>query len=55
MKSGDKHKDEGLLEHVKTTVDGWLRTMTGVIEDRQKHDEELNEECGLRNEMDYWK
>lgn len=34
------------------TVDGWLRTMRAVIDDRQPYDEENNEDCGLRNEMD---
>jgi len=30
--------------------------MRNVIDDRQKHDEEVNDErVGLRNEMDYWK
>lgn len=44
------------LDHIKTTVDGWLKTMRNVIDDRQKHEEEINtESVGLRNEMDYWK
>lgn len=44
------------LEFIKTTVEGWLKTMRNVIDDRQKPDEEINDErVGLRNEMDYWK
>lgn len=33
----------------------WLETMNKVINESQPKDEENNEECGLRNEMDYWK
>jgi predicted RNase H-like nuclease (RuvC/YqgF family) len=33
----------------------WLETMRNVITETQAKDEENNEECGLRNEMDYWK
>lgn len=44
------------LEFIKSTVEDWLKTMRNVIDDRQKHDEEVNDErVGLRNEMDYWK
>jgi len=46
---------DNMLEFIKQTVDGWLRTMRTVIDDRQKQDEENDERCGLRNEMDYWK
>jgi len=30
----------------------WLDTMKKVINEKQAKDEEINEECGLRNEMD---
>jgi len=52
----DKNKDApDMLESIKTTVDGWLSTMRAVIDERQKQDEENDERCGLRNEMDFWK
>lgn len=33
----------------------WLETMNDVIKEIQPKDEEYNETCGLRSEMDYWK
>lgn len=36
-------------------MNNWVDTMKRVIKESQAKDEETNEECGLRNEMDYWK
>ena len=38
------------LEFIRSTVEDWLQTMHNVIEDRQKHDGEVNDELvGLCN------
>lgn len=43
------------LNELKETMNTWLNRMKDVSEENQSKDEENNEECGLRNEMDYWK
>jgi len=48
-------KRKNFLAELKQTMSNWLDTMNLVINESQDKDEENNEECGLRNEMDYWK
>jgi len=41
-----------LITDLRLTMIHWLDTMKKVINEKQAKDEEVNEECGLRNEMD---
>lgn len=52
MKADKRVDTPDMLELIKETVNGWLQTMRKVIDERQKQDEEADERCGLRNEMD---
>jgi len=41
-----------LITDLRSTMINWLDTMRKVINEKQTKDEEINEDCGLRNEMD---
>jgi len=48
-------KRRQFLNDLKQTMFNWLEIMKRVTKEKQQVDEENSEECGLRNEMDYWK